>query len=152
QERVAALAFASTASRPSRSTTASPHVARVDTERRRAFMGADPGQPRPDNGGLFQQVLKSDVADIQGGTTPEGIHLAPMVGSVDLLQRCFTGPDPRRSHRLAPDAAGITWHVAVFDSLSWPPPAPTVSGRGAEISVDPRDVPPVDVECPGRWN
>ena len=41
--------------------------------------------------GDFQTALLSDVEDIQGGTTPEGIHLGAMAGSVDLVQRCFTG-------------------------------------------------------------
>ena len=44
---------------------------------------------------FFQQALKSDVADIQGGTTSEGIHLAAMAGTVDLMQRCFTGLETR---------------------------------------------------------
>jgi len=39
---------------------------------------------------LFQEALKSDVADIQGGTTPEGIHLGAMAGTVDIIQRCYT--------------------------------------------------------------
>ena len=43
----------------------------------------------------FQQVLMSDVADIRGGTTAEGIHIAAMAGSIDLLQRCFTGLETR---------------------------------------------------------
>ncbi|HEY8376652.1 MAG TPA: glycosyl hydrolase family 65 protein, partial [Nannocystis sp.] len=40
---------------------------------------------------LFQEALRSDVDDIQGGTTPEGIHLGAMAGAVDLLKRCYTG-------------------------------------------------------------
>jgi alpha,alpha-trehalase len=44
---------------------------------------------------LFNEALQSDVADIQGGTTPEGIHLGAMAGTVDLIQRCYTGMDPR---------------------------------------------------------
>lgn len=40
---------------------------------------------------LAQKALDSDLADIQGGTTPEGIHLGAMAGSVDLIQRCYTG-------------------------------------------------------------
>ncbi|MFO7865829.1 MAG: glycosyl hydrolase family 65 protein [Candidatus Aminicenantes bacterium] len=40
---------------------------------------------------LFNEALKSDVADIQGGTTPEGIHLGAMAGTIDLIQRCYTG-------------------------------------------------------------
>lgn len=44
---------------------------------------------------FFDMVLNSDVHDIQGGTTAEGIHLAAMAGSIDLLQRCFTGLELR---------------------------------------------------------
>jgi len=40
---------------------------------------------------LFRMALRSDVADIQGGTTPEGIHLGAMAGTIDLLQRGYTG-------------------------------------------------------------
>ncbi len=43
----------------------------------------------------FHRALHADVADIQGGTTQEGIHLAAMAGSVDLLQRCFAGVETR---------------------------------------------------------
>jgi alpha,alpha-trehalase len=39
---------------------------------------------------FFNQALHSDVTDIQGGTTPEGIHLGAMAGTVDILQRGFT--------------------------------------------------------------
>lgn len=44
---------------------------------------------------FFRQALTSDVADIQGGTTPEGIHLGAMAGTVDLVQRGFTGIETR---------------------------------------------------------
>ncbi len=40
---------------------------------------------------LFKQALESDISDIQGGTTKEGIHLGAMAGTVDLVQGCFTG-------------------------------------------------------------
>jgi hypothetical protein len=36
--------------------------------------------------------LLSDLADVQGGTTREGVHLAAMAGSADLTQRCFHRP------------------------------------------------------------
>jgi alpha,alpha-trehalase len=46
----------------------------------------------PDEAWLFlQQALDSDVADVQGGTTAEGIHLGAMAGTVDILMRCLTG-------------------------------------------------------------
>jgi len=44
---------------------------------------------------LFSEALESDVADIQGGTTPEGIHLGAMAGTVDILQRAYTGLEAR---------------------------------------------------------
>ena len=40
---------------------------------------------------LFLEALESDVADIQGGTTPEGIHLGAMAGTADILGRAYTG-------------------------------------------------------------
>lgn len=40
---------------------------------------------------VFLEALKSDLADIQGGTTAEGIHLGAMAGTVDLVQRGYTG-------------------------------------------------------------
>lgn len=44
---------------------------------------------------LFQRALDSDIGDIQGGTTAEGIHLGAMAGTVDLIQRCYLGIDMR---------------------------------------------------------
>jgi len=44
---------------------------------------------------LFRQALDSDFADLQGGTTREGIHMGAMAGAVDLIQRCYTGAEPR---------------------------------------------------------
>jgi alpha,alpha-trehalase len=44
---------------------------------------------------LFKQALQSDVADIQGGTTPEGIHVGAMAGTVDIIQRGYTDVTPR---------------------------------------------------------
>jgi len=40
---------------------------------------------------FFTQALQSDVADIQQGSTAEGIHLGAMAGTVDLVQRVWTG-------------------------------------------------------------
>jgi alpha,alpha-trehalase len=44
---------------------------------------------------LFLQALRTDIADIQGGTTHEGIHLGAMAGTVDLVQRCYGGVEVR---------------------------------------------------------
>lgn len=50
---------------------------------------------RPGSYGLFQEALQSDIADIQHGTTSEGIHLGAMAGTVDLVQRCYAGLESR---------------------------------------------------------
>ncbi|MDD5701261.1 MAG: trehalose-phosphatase [Dehalococcoidales bacterium] len=45
---------------------------------------------------LFREALESDICDIQGGTTHEGIHLGAMAGTVDILQRAYSGIETRR--------------------------------------------------------
>jgi alpha,alpha-trehalase len=40
---------------------------------------------------FFSEALESDLFDTQGGTTPEGIHLGAMAGTLDLIQRAFGG-------------------------------------------------------------
>jgi trehalose/maltose hydrolase-like predicted phosphorylase len=41
------------------------------------------------------EALDGDIADLQGGTTGEGIHLGAMAGTVDLVQRGLTGLETR---------------------------------------------------------
>ena len=41
------------------------------------------------------EALAADMADTQGGTTKEGVHLGAMAGTVDLLGRCYTGLEVR---------------------------------------------------------
>lgn len=43
----------------------------------------------------FLAALESDIADIQGGTTKEGIHLGVMSGTLDLVQRGYLGTSIR---------------------------------------------------------
>jgi alpha,alpha-trehalase len=45
--------------------------------------------------GFLAHALESDVADVQGGTTPEGIHLGAMAGTADIVLRCYTGLEVR---------------------------------------------------------
>jgi len=46
---------------------------------------------RPRSMQFFADALQSDVSDIQQGTTAEGVHLGAMAGTVDLVQRVWTG-------------------------------------------------------------
>jgi len=50
---------------------------------------------RPRSWRFFTEALASDLHDVQGGTTAEGIHLGAMAGTVDLAQRCYTGLETR---------------------------------------------------------
>ncbi len=50
---------------------------------------------RDDSWSMFCTALESDIADIQGGTTKEGIHLGAMAGTVDLVQRGYMGVETR---------------------------------------------------------
>ena len=42
---------------------------------------------------FFKEALQSDVADIQGGTTPEGVHIGAMGGLDDVLLTRYAGID-----------------------------------------------------------
>ena len=44
---------------------------------------------------LFLRALDGDIEDIQGGTTPEGIHIGAMAGVIDIVQRCYLGIETR---------------------------------------------------------
>ena len=39
----------------------------------------------------YMAALESDVSDVQGGTTKEGIHMGSMSGTLDLIQRAYLG-------------------------------------------------------------
>lgn len=43
----------------------------------------------------FLVALESDIGDLQGGTTKEGIHLGVMSGTLDLVQRGYLGTEIR---------------------------------------------------------
>ncbi|HET7742167.1 MAG TPA: trehalose-phosphatase [Mycobacterium sp.] len=99
----------------------------------------------------FQQVLASDIADIQGGTTAEGVHLAAMAGSVDLLQRCYTGLEARNDRLiLGPmwpeDAGPLRFSIRYRGHRLHL----RISGRSARVVADPSTAPPITVECRGH--
>ncbi|MFF4054861.1 glycoside hydrolase family 65 protein [Streptomyces sp. NPDC001668] len=99
-----------------------------------------------------QEALQGDIADVQGGTTGEGIHLGAMAGTLDLVQRGLTGLETRE---------GALW----LD----PVPLPELSSYGfalryqghwgvrlrlereqLEIAVPSSDRFPIDVRLPDR--
>lgn len=50
---------------------------------------------RRESWNFFNEALLTDITDRQGGTTPEGIHVGAMAGTVDIMQRCYTGLEAR---------------------------------------------------------
>ncbi len=98
----------------------------------------------------FREVLASDVVDIQHGTTAEGIHLAAMAGSIDLLQRCFTGLELRRDRIVVcpmwPTALGRLTFTFRYRGHRL---RLSVTGRSATLSAEPGDVAPIVVESRG---
>ncbi|MDX1890783.1 trehalose-phosphatase [Mycolicibacterium sp. 050158] len=99
----------------------------------------------------FHRVLASDQVDPRNGTTAEGIHLAAMAGSIDLLQRCYAGLETR--------------HDRLILGPMWPEDAGTlrfslqyrghrlhlrITGRSARVIAEPSGAAPVVVECRGR--
>ncbi|MFI7413418.1 glycoside hydrolase family 65 protein [Streptomyces sp. NPDC049627] len=99
-----------------------------------------------------QEALQGDIADVQGGTTGEGIHLGAMAGTLDLVQRGLTGLETR---------GGALW----LD----PVPLPELSSYGfalryqghwgvrlhlergkLDIAVPASDASPIEVRLPDR--
>ncbi len=67
---------------------------------------------------LFHEALESDVCDIQGGTTREGVHVGVMAGTVDVVRRGFAGVEPTEgtvsvNPRLPPQLATVRYALTV---------------------------------------
>ena len=97
-----------------------------------------------------QEALRGDIADLQGGTTGEGIHLGAMAGTLDFVQRGLTGLETR---------AGALWldpvplpelssyHFALRYRGHWGVRLRLQHGR-LEIAVPASDREPIDVRLP----
>ena len=100
----------------------------------------------------FRLLLESDVADVQGGTTAEGIHLAAMAGSVDLLQRCFTGLETRggvlRFNPQWPERLGTFTSRLRFRQHDI---IVRISSTLLRVSAVAGDVPEIQVCCVDQW-
>ena len=62
----------------------------------------------------FLVAVQSDVGDVQGGTTKEGIHMGVMSGTLDLVQRSYAGTEIRDGvlyfePRLPPRLEGLSF-------------------------------------------
>jgi alpha,alpha-trehalase len=95
---------------------------------------------RPRSWDVFREALSSDIADIQGGTTREGIHLGAMAGTVDLLERCYTGLELR---------GDVLWlNPRLPDAVSRLRSLVRYRGHTLEIEVRPGEVTVSAARCP----
>ena len=85
----------------------------------------------------FCEALESDISDVQGGTTAEGIHLGAMAGTVDLVQRIYTGLEIREGilffHPRLPTQLGSLEFAIRYRGM-WM----DVRATGSELSISPR--------------
>ncbi|MBC9727734.1 glycoside hydrolase family 65 protein [Streptomyces sp. TRM68367] len=99
-----------------------------------------------------QEALQGDIADIQGGTTGEGIHLGAMAGTLDLVQRGLTGMETREGAlwldpvplpELSSYGFAIRYHGHWGVRLG-------LERRHLEIAVPSSNRDPIDVRLPDR--
>jgi trehalose/maltose hydrolase-like predicted phosphorylase len=82
----------------------------------------------------FLVALESDVGDVQGGTTAEGIHMGVMCGTLDLVQRAFAGTEIRDgvlrfAPRLPEQLDGLSFSMQFLGTQL------TVTVEGGELTV-----------------
>ncbi|MFF3336543.1 glycoside hydrolase family 65 protein [Streptomyces sp. NPDC002888] len=99
-----------------------------------------------------QEALRGDIADVQGGTTGEGIHLGAMAGTLDLVQRGLPGLETRGGAlRLDPaplpelSSYGFALHYRGHWGVRL-----RMEREQLEIAVPSSDLSPIDVLLPDR--
>lgn len=97
---------------------------------------------------LLMSALESDLSDIQDGTTPEGIHLGAMAGTVDLIERSYSGievlGDRLRFKPSLPEGLECV-SFQIYYEHRWL--KVTLEDDEIEIESDVTNRPPIDVEC-----
>jgi trehalose/maltose hydrolase-like predicted phosphorylase len=99
----------------------------------------------------FLVALRSDVDDIQGGTTKEGIHLGVMAGTLDVVQRYYAGAQIRDSvlyfdPQLPSELGGLSFPMQFRET----PILVTLSGGRLTLAVHPEGAShPIRAGIPG---
>ncbi|QGV77366.1 glycoside hydrolase family 65 protein [Streptomyces ficellus] len=107
---------------------------------------------RDDAWAYVQEALEGDVADLQGGTTEEGIHLGAMAGTIDLVQRGLTGLETRGGALWldpVPSPRFTEYGFSVRYQGHWGVQLRVRPGS-LRISVPPSDMSPIDIRLPDR--
>jgi trehalose/maltose hydrolase-like predicted phosphorylase len=89
----------------------------------------------------FLVALQSDVDDIQGGTTKEGIHVGVMCGTLDLVQRGYAGTHVREgvlyfNPRLPRQLDGLSFSMQFQET----PILVTLTGDRLTLAIHPEGV------------
>lgn len=101
---------------------------------------------------FVQEALQGDIADVQGGTTGEGIHLGAMAGTLDLVQRGLTGLETRDGAlRLDPVPLPelSSYGFSLLYQGNWGVRLRLERGL-LEIAVPSSDISPITVRLPDR--
>lgn len=64
---------------------------------------------------LYQQALRSDYGDIQGGTTAEGIHTGVMAATINTAVMSYAGVDIRGDHLSVSPSLPAEWNRISFN-------------------------------------
>lgn len=103
---------------------------------------------------FIQDALRGDIADLQGGTTGEGIHLGAMAGTLDLVQRGLTGLETRGDALWLdpvplPELTGPSYGFTIRYRGHWGVRLRMRSGA-LHVTVPASDRSPITLELPGR--
>ncbi|MET9436464.1 glycosyl hydrolase family 65 protein [Streptomyces sp. NPDC006551] len=99
-----------------------------------------------------QEAIEGDVADLQGGTTEEGIHLGAMAGTIDLVQRGLTGLETRADALWldpVPSPSFTEYGFSIRYRGHWGVGLRVRPGR-MRLSVPPSDMSPIEVRMRDR--
>ncbi|MGJ9373170.1 beta-phosphoglucomutase family hydrolase [Nesterenkonia sp. CF4.4] len=100
---------------------------------------------------LFKEALEADLADTQGGTTREGVHLGAMAGTVDMVLRCYGGVETRADalwlHPLLPDELpALTFRMRYRNQ----PIVVSINHAEVELKLSEGSAEPIDVNVEGN--
>ena len=101
---------------------------------------------------FLEEALHSDAGDARRtGTTAEGIHLAAMAGSADLVQRCFTGLTTTNDVlRFGPHWPAKLGRLQMVLRYRGHRLVAEISSTAVTVTVDPGPGPAIAVRCYGR--
>ena len=99
----------------------------------------------------LRSALAADMADTQGGTTREGIHLGAMASTVDALLRCYTGLETSGGVlRLDPELPAEVDAVDAAITIRSRRIVLHVTHSDVQVVLDDAGVQPMPIEIAGR--